>query len=150
MNCLFCDFVSRKRKQHVDGLPFIPVNKTKHTLSFLSIDFPVRENAHLLIIPKNHFAYIEDIPKPVLNDLISHTALAAKIIKKSYGGCNVWVNNGKSAGQYIPHIHVHLISRDRSDKIKIMRWKRKNISEKQFKDLSLFLQEQFQQQKKIN
>lgn len=143
MVCLFCDFVSGNKKSNMNGFPFIAIHHTKHTLSFLSTDFLSNEEGHILIIPKKHFEYIEEVPKLILNDLINHVSLASKITKKKHSGCNILVNNGKSAGQYIPHVHFHIIPRDEGDKIKIEVWKKGTISGEKFKKISHQLKKEF-------
>ncbi|MBI1936246.1 HIT family protein [Candidatus Woesearchaeota archaeon] len=136
MGCVFCGFASGKRKANKNRYPFIPIHKSKNIMSFLSIDFPAHEDGHTVIIPRKHFRYVEHIPKNILNELAGHAALISKMIRKSHKGCNILVNNGKCAGQYINHAHFHVIPRDPNDGIKIGRWKRKEISRKRFESLS--------------
>jgi histidine triad (HIT) family protein len=143
MVCLFCDLVSGRRKKNVNGYPFIPIHQTQHTLSFLSIDFPAHEDGHLLIIPKKHFEYIEEVPKYILHDLIEHISLASKVTRRYHNGCNILINNGKYAGQYISHVHFHVIPRDPGDNITIESWEQKEISKGKFRNLSYKLKEEF-------
>ena len=143
MECIFCDFVSGKRKKSTKGYPFIAIHQTKSTVSFLAEDFPANENGHMIIIPKRHFKNLEDVPSKVLHEMIDHANLASKIIRKHHDGCNILLNNGKSAGQYIFHAHFHVIPRDSNDGIKIESWKRKKISVEKYKSLSKKLSEEF-------
>ena len=132
MDCIFCEFVSGKRKSHYSGYPFIVINETKNTISFMAIDIPATEDGHLLIIPKNHFTYIEDLPKPVLHELIEHVSIVSKALRKIHSGCNILINDGKSAGQKVMHVHIHIIPRDEKDNIKIEIWKHKKIAKSEF------------------
>lgn len=136
MKCLFCEFASGKRKSHISGHPFEPLNETKNTLSFMAIDIPAKEDGHLLVIPKKHFTYIEDLPKSILHELIEHASLISKALKKTHDGCNILLNDGRSAGQNIMHTHFHIIPRNRGDKIKIEVWKRKRMSKRDFVKLN--------------
>ena len=119
MKCLFCDFVSGKRKNHSTGHLFEAINKTKNTMLFMAIDIPATEDGHLLVIPKKHFRYMEDLPKDILHELIDHAILVSKALRKTHQGCNILINDGKSAGQWVMHTHFHIIPRDKGDKIKI-------------------------------
>ena len=143
MNCIFCDFVTGKKKMSKDGYPFMPIHKTKNTISFLATDFPAHEDGHTLIIPKKHFESIEKIPRKILHELIDHITLTSKIIRKNHKGCNVLLNNGKCAGQYLTHMHFHIIPRDFNDNINIESWKHKKLSLSKFMKLSQKLRKDF-------
>lgn len=136
MNCLFCDFISGKRKNHPSGYPFAAINETQNTVCFMAIDIPATEDGHLLIIPKNHFTYIGDVPKEILHELIDQVSLITRVLRKTHQGCNILLNDGKSAGQHILHAHFHVIPRDKGDKIKIDVWKRKKINKYGFMKLN--------------
>ncbi len=133
-DCKFCDFIIKKTKKHNCGFPFLILNETKHTISFLSEDVPKGKDVHVLVIPKKHHDCIENLPKEVQHDLIEHIALNAKAIRETHGACNILQNDGKSAGQTVFHVHFHLIPRDEKDNIEIELYKRKTITIEQFKN----------------
>ncbi len=134
MPCVFCDFISgKKTKNH--GYPVIFLKEGKYTVSFLSIDFPEKEDGHVLVIPKNHFPNLEDIPINIDHELIEHVSIISKVLRKTHNGCNVLLNDGKAAGQRVSHTHFHIIPRDRGDRIRIEMWKKKSMSIVKFKNL---------------
>jgi len=135
MACVFCRFVQGKQKKN-KSYPFMILRETKNTLSFLSINFPQKEDGHVLVIPKKHFRNIEDIPKKILHDLIEHTTLIAKTLRKTHEGCNFLLRDGESAGQTVLHTHFHIIPRDKGDKIKMEIWKRKKMKKTDFIELN--------------
>ncbi|MFW6230586.1 MAG: HIT family protein [Nanoarchaeota archaeon] len=145
--CLFCEFISGKRRRHTNGLPFRILNETDHTLSFLSIDFPDHEDGHILVVPKKHYMTVEEIPKYILHDLIEHVALASKVVKENHAACNVLLNNGKAAGQCIFHLHFHIVPRDDGDRIRIEVWNRKDMQEKEFRKLIVNLRSRFRKKR---
>jgi len=98
----------------------------------MAIDIPATEDGHLLVIPKKHFTYIEDLPKNILHELADHAALISKVLRKTHQGCNILINDGASAGQHIMHVHFHVIPRDKGDNIKIEVWKRRRMSKQNF------------------
>ena len=136
MACLFCEFISGKRKNHPRGYLFVAVNETKNTICFMAKDIPAAEDGHLLVIPKRHFMYIENVPKNILHELIEHISLIARVLRKKHQGCNILLNDGKSAGQHILHVHFHIIPRDKGDSIKIDVWKRKKMTKSEFMKLN--------------
>ncbi|MFH1174148.1 MAG: HIT family protein [archaeon] len=143
MPCVFCAFASGKRKKNTNGFPFIPLRETEKTLTFLATAFPAREDGHMLVIPKKHYNNITDIPPRLLAVLAQEVRLACAVLKKSHPGSNILLNNGSAAGQCIPHVHFHIIPRNRGDGIRIEVWKEKKLSEKKFVALSKKLAKAF-------
>ncbi len=141
--CLFCDFISGERKEHINGFPFEILNETKHCISFLSIDLPKRVDGHILVIPKKHFSDIDDMPKDILGDLMYHTAKAAKALKRKYPASNIFLNNGGWAGQTVPHVHFHVLPRINGDNAKFEIWDRKKMKKEEFQNLSSKLKKHF-------
>ncbi len=133
MPCRFCEFIAGKV---VGGGPFIPLYQTKRTVSFLSIDSPAHEEGHLLVIPKKHYGALAELPAAVRSELFAHAALAVRVLRKRHAGCNVLLNDGRAAGQYVRHVHVHVIPRDEGDNIKIEQWKGKKLTKKKFEEIS--------------
>jgi histidine triad (HIT) family protein len=135
-NCLFCDFVLGKWKEHKNKFNFEILKETPNTISFLSIDFPSPKREHILVIPKKHYTNLEDCPKKVLHELIEHTTLASKALRLENAGCNILLNDGKSAEQSVMHTHFHVVPRNNKDGIEIELWKRVNVSAKTYHDLN--------------
>lgn len=148
MPCIFCDFVNGKRKIQRNDLPFLILHETSNTLSFLSMSFPEKEDGHVLVIPKKHFTYIEDIPVSIQHELIDHVVLITKALRKTHEGCNILLNDGRSAGQCVFHVHYHIIPRDKDDEIKIEIWKSKKPSLTDFKKLHIFLKKEIEKNKR--
>ncbi|MDP3881737.1 MAG: HIT family protein [Nanoarchaeota archaeon] len=134
--CLFCDFAQGISQKHRNGHSFSKLKETKNTLSFLSLDSPINHDAHILVIPKNHYENFHEVPNNIKHELSEHISLIGSFIKKRHEGYNILLNNGKAAGQYVEHCHFHLIPRDLNDKIKIEIWRRKRISKNKFEDLA--------------
>jgi diadenosine tetraphosphate (Ap4A) HIT family hydrolase/5-methylcytosine-specific restriction endonuclease McrA len=79
--------------------------------------FPVTD-LHTLIIPKRHVADFFDLYQPELNaihDLLSRQRQSIMHEDKTVTGFNVGINAGKSAGQTVFHVHIHLIPRRNGD-----------------------------------
>jgi protein-tyrosine phosphatase len=135
-NLIFADFVAGRVRDHGDGLPFIPLHKTKHSIAFMSVNIPSTEDGHIIVIPKKRYSRLEDIPKVVRQDLMEAVATIGRAVMKTHEGYNVLLNNGHSAGQYIFHTHFHVIPRRHDDKIRIEVWKDKKMTKKEFLKLN--------------
>lgn len=69
---------------------------------------------HVLIIPKEHLASINDLPNGEKGDrLVGRMINVAKRIAKereiASGGYKLLIRTGVHGGQEIPHIHLHLL-----------------------------------------
>ena len=112
-DCLFCKIVKKE-------IPSKIVYEEDKIIAFLDI-FPIAEG-HTIVIPKNHYSNIEDIPEAELCELVKGVKKIATIIHKklNIGGYNILQNNFKPAGQEINHIHIHIIPRsEKDDKFKL-------------------------------
>lgn len=143
LDCKFCDFQKGKLKKHQQGYPFLILHETPNTISFLSQDIPLNKDAHILVIPKDHYSELENMPKKIRHELIDHVALATKVLKRTHGACNILQNDGKSAGQYIFHVHFHVVPRDKEDGIEIETWPKGKFPLKDFKNSHEKLKEAF-------
>ncbi|MDA7550338.1 HIT domain-containing protein [Rhodobacteraceae bacterium] len=79
--------------------------------------FPVTE-LHTLIIPKRHVADYFELYQPehnAIQELLSKHRQDISDQDPSVTGFNVGINAGRSAGQTIFHVHVHLIPRREGD-----------------------------------
>ena len=79
--------------------------------------FPVTY-LHTLIIPKRHVADYFDLYQTELNaihDLLAQQKQSIMHEDNTVTGFNVGINAGKSAGQTVFHVHVHLIPRRDGD-----------------------------------
>ena len=78
--------------------------------------FPVSEG-HILVIPIRHFSSWFDATTEEQVDLLEGVNAARQLIQRRYNpeGFNIGINIGESAGQTIPHLHVHVIPRYKGD-----------------------------------
>ena len=117
IDCIFCKIVEGK-------IPSKIVFEDDHNLAFLDIS-PI-SRGHTIVIPKNHYFTLEDIPDRELKDVFQVVRKIAKVIyqKLQIDGYNILQNNFAAAGQVIKHFHIHIIPRifdDNRFKVKIPR-----------------------------
>jgi diadenosine tetraphosphate (Ap4A) HIT family hydrolase/5-methylcytosine-specific restriction endonuclease McrA len=103
-NCIFCQ---------MDRPPIL-----QNELAFAILDkYPVTYG-HTLIIPKRHFDSYFDITQPELNaiqQLLLRRRLEILESDAEVEGFNIGINQSRTAGQTIMHLHVHLIPRRKGD-----------------------------------
>ena len=81
------------------------------------MDISPATKGHALILPKEHYPNLYEIPEEVAADAMK---LAKKLAKKmtdalQCDGFNLVQNNGEVAGQTVFHFHMHLIPRYKND-----------------------------------
>jgi histidine triad (HIT) family protein len=103
-DCIFCSIVS-------GDAPATIVDEDEHTVAFMDIHPWTR--GHLLVIPRDHYADIREMP----DDTLAHTMSAAKrlarraVDKLDADGVNLLNSVGRAAWQTVFHFHVHVIPR---------------------------------------
>ena len=106
MDCIFCKIVSGE-------IPTKILSESEHSISFLDA-FPLAKG-HVLVIPKNHHQKIQDLSPDENTDLFSLVHKMTSKVDSITGATLLAVHNGKDAGQEVPHVHVHLVPRTRTD-----------------------------------
>jgi len=106
MACIFCKIISKE-------VPAKILYEDKYSISFLDA-FPVAKG-HTLVIPKKHFAQIQDMSSDMNQKLFDTVHKMITKIDSVMGSTLVLIHNGKDSGQEIMHVHVHLIPRGIDD-----------------------------------
>ena len=72
---------------------------------------------HVLVVPREHFESLEDIPPSLASHLFQVAMQLAPVVKRvaDAAGLNIVVNSGAAAGQDVFHYHVHVIPRRAGD-----------------------------------
>jgi len=116
-------------------IPSKIISENNFTLAFLDI-FPVSKG-HTIVITKNHYRNLEEIPNDDLTSLFIEIKRIATLIHKKLNidGYNILQNNFKAAGQAINHFHVHIIPRSENDARFSMRIPREQTNEKELEEV---------------
>lgn len=85
------------------------------------LDLGPATKGHGLILPKNHYANLFELPEEDAGEVIKLAKKMGAQMKEKLGatGFNLVQNNGESAGQTVFHFHMHLIPRYDDDAQKI-------------------------------
>ena len=68
---------------------------------------------HVLIVPKRHLARLGeagDLDAELLGRLLLAARTVARLEGVSEGGYRIVINNGRDAGESVPHLHLHLLA----------------------------------------
>lgn len=129
MDCIFCKIVKGE-------IPAKIIEKTNKSLAFMDA-FPLAKG-HSLVIPKNHYEKMQEIPPEENAELFETVRKVLSKIDKLTNSTLVALHNGKDSGQEIPHVHIHLIPRSKEDSagpVHSMFKNRPKLSDKEFNEL---------------
>ncbi len=81
------------------------------------LDMGPAAKGHALVLPKEHFANLYELPEDWCRDAFALAKRMAGQMTKSLScdGFNLVQNNGEVAGQTVFHFHIHMIPRYHDD-----------------------------------
>jgi histidine triad (HIT) family protein len=115
MTCAFCRIISGEIESHI-------VFDDAVSLAFLDHHplFP----GHSLLVPKNHYETLNDLPAELIEPLFTNARLMARAVEQAMKaeGTFIAINNRISQG--VPHLHIHIVPRRKKDGLKGFFWPR--------------------------
>lgn len=114
-NCIFCKIANGE----------IPSRTLYEDEKYrVILDLGPATKGHALVLPKEHFANVYEIPADLAaGAFVIGQQMASRMREKLHtDGANLVQNNGEAAGQTVPHFHLHVIPRYRGDGQHIL-WK---------------------------
>lgn len=99
------------------------------------LDLGPATKGHALILPKNHYADLYELPDEEAQKVMVVARKLAKQLKDKLNcdGLNLVQNNGEAAGQTVQHFHMHLIPRYKNDG-QTLGWKPLKPSEEELEE----------------
>ena len=114
-DCLFCEIVAGDVGAEV-------VLEGDRTLAFLDNRplFP----GHTLLVPREHHEAIWDLPADLVEPLFADARMLATAIRDAMGAQGAFVAANNIVSQSVPHLHVHVVPRNRKDGLRGFFWPR--------------------------
>ena len=97
-DCLFCKIAAHT-------IPVKAVHEDDLSLAFPDVN--PQAPTHLLLIPKQHFASVEEVPAELLGHLLKTAAAVGK--RELPEGHRIVINTGGHGGQTVHHLHLHIL-----------------------------------------
>jgi histidine triad (HIT) family protein len=119
-NCLFCTIVSRELEAAI-------VFEDEDTLVFL--DHRPLFPGHCLVIPRQHFETLSDLPAELLEKFFANVQLMGKAVEKALEAEGSFIALNNKVSQSVPHLHVHVVPRRKKDGLKGFFWPRTKYKE---------------------
>jgi histidine triad (HIT) family protein len=127
-NCRFCQIVAGDESAHV-------VFEDERTIAFLDNRplFP----GHSLLVPRDHHETLADLPDDLVGPLFGNARLLSVAVPKAMRKPGSFVALNNLVSQSVPHLHVHVVPRNRKDGLRGFFWPRsKYESEDQMREVA--------------
>ncbi|MBQ8878314.1 MAG: HIT family protein [Lachnospiraceae bacterium] len=132
-NCIFCKIAAGE----------IPSKTIYEDDKFrVILDLGPATKGHALILPKNHYANLYELPEETAGDVMKLAKKMATVMTEKLGcqGFNLMQNNGETAGQTVFHFHMHLIPRYENDGQEI-NWKPGSPTQEELEEIKSLITE---------
>jgi histidine triad (HIT) family protein len=113
--CIFCDIAAGTLEAEI-------VFEDDKTLAFL--DHRPLFPGHSLLVPREHFETLSDLPEELVGPLFSHARLLSRAVQSAMGAEGTFVAMNNKVSQSVPHLHVHVVPRRRKDGLRGFFWPR--------------------------
>lgn len=118
-NCAFCKIV-----RDDDGLR---VFEDAHTIAFL--DHRPLFPGHVLLIPRSHFATIQDLPDALAANLFANGRMLSAAVEAGMRAEGTFIAANNRVSQSVPHFHLHIVPRRKGDGLKGFFWPRRKYKD---------------------
>jgi len=117
-NCTFCQIA-----RHDDGFR---VFEDEYTIAFL--DHRPLFPGHCLLVPRSHFATIQDLPDSLIAPLFANVRMLSSVVELGMHAAGTLVAANNRVSQSVPHFHVHIVPRNKRDGLKGFFWPRRKYN----------------------
>src|SRR5207249_8695618 len=114
-DCAFCKIVRGE-------VPNSTVFEDEASLAFL--DHRPLFPGHCLLIPRQHFETLLDLPASLIAALFSNAQVLARAVELALGAEGSFVAVNNRVRQSVPHFHIHVVPRRKKDGLKGFFWPR--------------------------
>ncbi|RSN50551.1 HIT family protein [Actinomadura sp. WAC 06369] len=113
--CVFCEIVKGERPAHI-------VLDTPEAMAFL--DARPLFKGHTLLVPRTHRETLTDLPPEELGPFFAHAQRLAAAMESALDAAGSFVAMNNRISQSVPHLHVHVVPRNRKDGLRGFFWPR--------------------------
>lgn len=113
--CRFCSIVLDTSQAHI-------VLDEGGSLAFL--DHRPLFAGHTLLVPKDHFETLADLPADQIQEFFGHAQKLAIAVEGAMGAQGTFVAVNNRVSQSVPHLHIHVVPRRRKDGLRGFFWPR--------------------------
>lgn len=113
--CVFCRILAGE-------LPAHRVYEDEETVAFL--DRRPLFHGHTLVVPRLHIETLTDLPEERVGPYFRAVRLLAGAVERGMAAAGSFVAENNRVSQSVPHLHVHIVPRNRKDGLRGFFWPR--------------------------
>ena len=113
--CVFCEIVAGRQPAHV-------VLDDEVAVAFL--DTRPLFSGHTLLVPREHHETLADLPNDLLAPYFERAQRLAGAMETTLGAAGSFVAVNNRVSQSVPHLHTHVVPRNRKDGLRGFFWPR--------------------------
>jgi histidine triad (HIT) family protein len=113
--CIFCKIVNGEISANI-------VFEDEISLAFL--DHRPLFPGHCLLVPKDHFETLSDLPGELVGPFFTNLQLLTRAVELALKAEGSFVAMNNRVSQSVPHLHAHIVPRRRKDGLKGFFWPR--------------------------
>ncbi|WP_322801403.1 HIT family protein [Thermoflexus sp.] len=119
MSCAFCRILRGEA-------PAFMVLEDERSAAFLDQRplFP----GHCLLIPRDHYETLIDLPPELVGPLFQNARLLARAVEVGLGAEGSFVAINNRVSQSVPHLHIHIVPRRKGDGLRGFFWPRQRYA----------------------
>jgi histidine triad (HIT) family protein len=114
-SCLFCAIAAGER-------PATLVFEDEVSIAFL--DHRPLFPGHVLLVPREHHATFEALPPSLVGPFFTNAQRLARAVEAALEAQGSFVALNNRVSQSVPHLHVHIVPRNRGDGLRGFFWPR--------------------------
>ena len=119
-SCRFCEIASGAASAAV-------VFEDALTIAFL--DYRPVFPGHTLLMPKQHFETLGDLPAGKIEPFFANVQRLAGAVERGMGADGTFVAINNKVSQSVPHLHVHIVPRRKKDGLRGFFWPRQKYKD---------------------
>lgn len=86
---------------------------------------------HSLLVPRAHYETIWDLPDGLVGPLFANAKLLSEAIRDAMQAQGAFIASNNVVSQSVPHLHVHVVPRNRKDGLRGFFWPRTKYDSEQ-------------------
>ncbi len=115
MSCLFCRIAAGEEPAHL-------VFEDERFVAFL--DIRPLFHGHVLLVPREHHVTLMDLPEELAGPLTITAQRVSRAVQEAMGSQGIFNAINNVVSQSVPHLHVHVVPRNRKDGLRGFFWPR--------------------------
>lgn len=130
--CIFCELIK-------NSLTTAKIYEDEDTFIFL--DKRPLFLGHSLIIPKIHFETFDDLPSHLIGPFYLKVQQLNKVVQVAMNAEGSFIAMNNKVSQSVPHLHVHVVPRNRGDGLRGFFWPRHQYQDEELSTTQKKLQD---------